>query len=76
MFIVEWLMRLPSAEGILVVDKTVTNAMSDKEANDEARAMWAMGRVREYPHPDGFQIVDQDGRIRSGPRFTPTEHVR
>ena len=69
MLIVEWLMRLPSAEGMIVVDKTFTNAMSDEEAIGEASAMWSAARVRERMPPDGFQIVDQDGRIRSGPRF-------
>ena len=69
MLIVEWLMRLPGVDGMIVVDKTCTNAMTDDEAVGQASAMWTGLSVRERMPPDGFQIVDQDGRVRSGPCF-------
>jgi hypothetical protein len=73
MLIIEWLIRLPRADGILVSNKTVTNASTDEDAAQEAHALWPKIRLRDNQCPDGFQIVDQDGRMMLG-RFMKSDN--
>ncbi len=69
MIVIEWLMRLPGSERLSVVKKTTTNIDATSEAVELAYRMSATCRSREGHRPNGFQIVDQDGRMLSGPLF-------
>ncbi len=62
MLIIQWLNRLPDTDRIVVAKKTATNCGSADEANAEAFRLWPDIRTAQDHRPDGFQVVDQDGR--------------
>ena len=63
MLIIQWLKRLPTSEGILVCGRTATNGDTTEKVSAEAQLLWAnSSRLLGAAHPDGFQVVDQDGR--------------
>ena len=62
MLIIQWLERLPHREGIVVVRRTVTNCDTAEEVDAEARLLWPHAGLPGAPCPDGFQVVDHDGR--------------
>lgn len=69
MLIIELLTRLPHDGGLLVGKKIVTNAGTGSEAAAQAYGAWTTLAQRENHRAEGFQIVDQDGRMVIGPRF-------
>ena len=67
MLIIQWLKRLPTSEGILVCGRTATNCDTTENVSAEAQLLWAnKSRLLGAAHPDGFQVVDQDGRTICG----------
>ena len=69
MLIIQWLERLPHHEGIVVVRRTVTNCDTADEVDAEARLLWPHAGLPGAARPDGFQVVDQDGRSICAARF-------
>lgn len=62
MLIIQWLKRLPAFDGILVCGQTFTNCDTTEDVDAEAQMLWANAGALGSAHPDGFQVVDQDGR--------------
>lgn len=67
MLIIQWLKRLPASHGILVCGRTATKCDTTEDVGVEAQALWAnSSALLGTAHPDGFQVVDQDGRSICG----------
>ena len=62
MLIIQWLKRLPASDGIVIFRQTATNCDTADEVETEARTLWARSKSLGSARPDGFQVVDQDGR--------------
>ena len=61
MVVIEWLSRLPRADGIVILGRDSTDCAIEVDAKSRALLLWpTMGQCGSQP-PDGFRIVDQDG---------------
>ena len=69
MSIIQWLKRLPGSEGIVVVRRTVTNCDTTDQVDHEAHTLWTNAAALGAARPDGFQVVDQDGRSIRAARY-------
>ncbi len=65
MLIMEWLLVLPNIGGTTVIKKTVTNLDTPEAAVSRAHRFWPAVRTASNRSVDGFQVVDQDGRIKA-----------
>ncbi len=60
MLVIEWLSRLPEADGIVILGQEATDYATAVEAKSRALLLWPTMRTASTASPGGFQIVDQD----------------
>lgn len=71
MLIIQWLKRLPASDGIVICRQTATNCDTTDEVDAKAQTLWANAATLGSLRPDGFQVVDQDGRSICVARYAP-----